>query len=270
MNQLGATVQAVAAWFARGSSWQGDDGVPVRLLEHMQLAGLAMGVALVLGVPLALALGHLGRGGFFAINVSNVGRALPSFAILVLVARIPQVGIGDAAALVALVALAVPPLVTNTYVGIRSVDPDVVDAARGMGLSGAQVLLRVELPLSVPLVLAGVRTSTVQVIATTTIAAFVSSGGLGRYIVDGLAQGDVAKLYAGALLVAVLSLVADQLLGLLQRRVSPPDTRPARTRRLARMPPASDPEARHGVRTPPDRTRAQHAAGRDTEGGAIS
>ena len=125
----------------------------------------------------------------------------------------------------ALVALAVPPLVTNTYVGVRSVDRDVVEAATGMGLSGAQVLRRVELPLAVPLMMAGIRTSTVQVIATTTIAAFVAAGGLGRYIVDGLAQGDVAKLYSGALLVAGLSLVAELGLGLVQRRVTPPGER---------------------------------------------
>lgn len=222
MSELLATVRAVVEWFTEASHWQGDDGVPVRLLEHLQLSGVAMALALVLAVPPALVLGHVGRGGFLAVNLSNVGRAMPSFALLVLAAQVPQIGIGDTAALVALVALAVPPLVTNTYVGIRSVEPEIVEAARGMGLSGAQVLWRTEIPLAVPLIMAGIRTSTVHVIATATIAAFVASGGLGRYIVDGLAQGDTAKLYAGALLVAALSLLADTVLGFLQRRVSPP------------------------------------------------
>ncbi len=214
------TLSAVGRWFADGSHWAGPDGIPNRVGEHLLLSAEAMAVSLVLALPVALLLGHLGRGGFLAINISNLGRAVPSFAILVLAAQVVSVGRAGLATLIALVALAVPPLVTNTYVGVRSVDPEVVEAARGLGLSGGQVLRQVELPLALPLIMAGIRTSTVQVIATTTIAAFVSAGGLGRYIVDGLAQGDVAKLYAGALLVAALSLVAELGLGRLQRALT--------------------------------------------------
>ncbi|GAC1328914.1 MAG: ABC transporter permease [Mycobacteriales bacterium] len=211
----------VTDWFLDGRNWRGSDGVPARLLEHLTLSLEAITIACLLALPLALVLGHLGRGGFLAVNVSNIGRALPSFAILVLAAQLPAIGIGNVAALIALVALAVPPLVTNTYVGVRAVDPDIKEAARGMGLSGSQVLRRVELPLALPLILAGLRTSAVQVIATATLAAYVSAGGLGRYIVDGFAQADTPKIYAGALLVALLALVVELGLGLLQRRFSP-------------------------------------------------
>lgn len=220
MRQLLDTLRATGSWLADGAHWRGPDGIPTRLGEHLVLSGEAILIALLLALPVALTLGHLRRGGFFAVNVSNVGRAIPSFAILV-IAALTVTGVGNGAALVALVALAVPPLVTNTYVGVTEVDPEVVEAARGVGLSGPQVLARVELPLAVPLIMAGIRTSTVQVIATATIAAFVSAGGLGRYIVDGLAQGDTPKLYAGALLVAVLSLVAELGLGLVQRLATP-------------------------------------------------
>lgn len=237
MNAWLQTLADVGRWFSDGANWSGPDGVPIRLWEHLVLSGEAMLIALVVAMPVALLLGHLGRGGFLAVNVSGVGRAVPSFAILVLAAQVPSIGIGNAAALVALVALAVPPLITNTYVGMRAVDREIVEAARGMGLSGWQILRQVELPLAVPLILAGIRTSTVQVIATTTIAAFVSAGGLGRYIVDGLAQGDIPKLYAGALLVAALSLAAELLLGLVQRRLSPPG--PDRPRRAEQLAPAS-------------------------------
>lgn len=218
------TLRGTGSWLVAGAHWHGPDGVPSRLGQHLLLTGESMAIALLLALPIALMLGHLRRGGFFAINVSNVGRALPSFAILV-IAALDITGVGDTAAVVALVALAIPPLVTNTYVGVTEVDPEVVEAARGVGMSGRQVLTSVELPLAVPLIMAGVRTSTVQVIATATIAAFVSAGGLGRYIVDGLAQGDTPKLYAGALLVALLSLVAELVLGVLQRAVSPAGAR---------------------------------------------
>ena len=240
MNALLDTLGDVGRWFGDSANWVGADGVPTRLAEHLSLSLRAMLIALVVALPVALVLGHLGRGGFLAVNISGIGRAVPSFAILVLAAQVPWIGIGDGAALVALVALAVPPLVTNTYVGMRAVDAEVVEAARGMGLSGGQVLRRVELPLAVPLILAGIRTSTVQVIATTTIAAFVSAGGLGRYIVDGLAQGDIAKLYAGALLVALLSLVAELLLGLVQRLLTPPGPGSAQRAAPGRPAPALD------------------------------
>lgn len=211
-------VVEVSHWFATSAHWSGADGIPVRLLQHVRLSGEAMAIACLVALPVALVLGHLGRAEILAVSVSNVGRALPSFAILVLAAQFSQIGLGDPAALVALVALAIPPLVTNAYVGIRSVDPEVREAAVALGLSGRQVLWQVELPLALPLILAGLRTSAVQVVATTTLAAEVSAGGLGRYIVDGIAESDPAKVWAGALLVAVLALAVEGGMSGLQRR----------------------------------------------------
>ena len=210
----------VARWFGNGAHWQGQAGIPTRLWQHVVISGEALLVAAAIGLPVALVLGHLGRGGFLAINVSNIGRAVPSFAILVLAAQVPAIGVGDKAALVALIALALPPIVTNAYVGMTTVDPDVTEAAVAMGMSGRQVLRRVELPLALPLILAGLRTSAVQVVATATLAAEVAAGGLGRYIVDGIAESDYTQVWAGALMVGALALLVDGLFALGQRRAA--------------------------------------------------
>ena len=154
-----------------------------------------------------------------AINLSNVGRAIPSFAILVIAAQV--VGIGWKPAFAALIALGVPPMVTNAYVGMRDVDHDVKESARGMGMTGAQSLWRVELPVALPLLMAGVRTAAVQVVATATLAALVAWGGLGRYIVDGIAQRDFVKVFAGAMLVAGLSILTELVLAGLQHLIVP-------------------------------------------------
>jgi osmoprotectant transport system permease protein len=170
-------------------------------------------------------LGHLRRFGTVAVNVSNVGRAIPSFAILVLGTQ--QFGllelpiIGSFTTFVALVALAVPPLVTNSYVAVAEVPDEVRDSARGMGMSETQMLRKVELPMAVPLLMAGVRTASVQVVATATIAAFVGAGGLGRYIIDGRAIFDNTQIFAGAALVALLSLATEVALGGAQRWLTP-------------------------------------------------
>ena len=196
-----------------GANWRGTDGIPNRMVEHLYLTGMSMLIAVLIAVPLALWLGHLGRGGFLAINTANIGRALPSLALLGIFSQVLPRGYDSAwPTITALVALAVPPLVTNTYVGVREVDRDVVEAARGMGLSGGQVLRRVELPLALPLILAGVRTSTTNVVATATLAALVAQGGLGRYIVDGQATSDEAQMFGGAVLVAALAIVVDLLI----------------------------------------------------------
>jgi osmoprotectant transport system permease protein len=210
----------VWSWFTTGDNWRGTDGVPHRLLEHITISAESMAIAVAVALPIALVLGHVGRGGFLAVNMANVGRAIPSLALLTFVAIVFQ-KIGTTPAIVALVALAIPPMITNTYVGIREVDPDVVEAARGMGLSGRQLLLRVEVPLAVPLILAGVRTAAVQVVATATLAALVAAGGLGRYIVDGFGTQHYDTVYAGAILVALLALVTELSLGLLQRALTP-------------------------------------------------
>ncbi len=213
-------LEQVVRWFATGTHWQGLDGIPHRLVEHLTMSGAAVAAAGLVAVPLALVLGHIGRGGTLATWVSNVGRAVPSFAILALAVQVA--GIGARPAFVALVALAAPPMLTNTYVGVREVDPEVRESARGMGMTPLQVLLRVELPAALPLVMAGIRTAAVQVVATATLAALVAWGGLGRYIVDGFSRRDFVMVFAGALLVAVVSVLVEAGLAALQRLVTPP------------------------------------------------
>lgn len=211
----------VVEWFTTGEHWRGDFGIPHRLTEHALMSAGALAVALAIGLPLGIWLGHRGRGGALAINVSNIGRAVPSLAILALVQQAIGLsgwpGFGARPALVALVALAVPPLVTNAYVGMREVDRDVVEAARGMGMTGGELLWRVEVPIALPLIMAGLRTASVNVVATATLAAVTAWGGLGRYIVDGFGQRDDAQIVAGALLVALLALLTELALGRLQR-----------------------------------------------------
>ncbi len=211
-------VARVFEWFTTATHWQGEGGVPQRVLEHVELSAGAVLTAAAIALPIGLTLGHLRRGGVVAVNVANVGRALPSLALLILAQDL--FGIGARPAYVALVALAIPPMVTNTFIGIRDVDADVREAARGMGMRGGQVLWRVELPLGLPLVIAGVRTAAVNVVATATLAAIIAGGGLGRFIVDGLAQQDTPQAFAGALLVAVLAVGTEGGFGLLQRRIA--------------------------------------------------
>ena len=214
-----STLQAVWRWFADPAHWHGTDGIPTRLGEHLHLSIESVAIGMVIALPIGIALGHYGRFGNLAINISNVGRAVPSFGILVIAFQV--FGLGDAPIILALAALAIPPMVTNTYVALREVDPDVRDAARGMGYRELAQIVRVELPLAVPLIMAGIRTSAVQVVATATLAAIIAGGGFGRYIIDGLAQQDYIKLFAGALLVAALALATEISLSLLERLISP-------------------------------------------------
>jgi osmoprotectant transport system permease protein len=215
----------VGRWFGDPLHWQGVGGVPNRLLEHVQMSAAATATGLVIALPVGLILGHYGVGGGLAINISNVGRAIPSFAILVIALQI--FGIGAPPAFAALVALAVPPILTNSYVGMRQVDADLIEASRGMGMTELQTLLRLEVPIALPVIMAGVRTSGVQVVATATLAALVAWGGLGRFIVDGISQRDFVQVFAGALLVAGLSLAAEAFLALLQRLATPAGLRQA-------------------------------------------
>ena len=209
----------VLTWFGDGANWQGVDGMPNRLWEHATMCVLALLSALVLALPVGLVMGHTGRGGALVINVSNLGRAIPSFAIIVLAAQV--YGIGATPAYIALVALAVPPIVTNSFTAIQGVDREVRESAVGMGLTGRQVLTRVELPMGMPLIMAGVRTSGVQIVATATLAAIVGWGGLGRYVIDGLATRDFVEVFAGAFAVGVLSILTEIGLGALQRALVP-------------------------------------------------
>jgi osmoprotectant transport system permease protein len=215
----------VVRWFTTAEHWQGPSGITHRLTEHVAMSAAATVSAIVLALPVGLVLGHLHRWGGLAINISNVGRAIPSFALLVLAFQI--FGLGPEPAYVALVALAVPPILTNAYVGVSEVDREVRETATAMGMSGAQVLFRVEAPMALPLIMAGVRTAGVQVVATATLAALVAWGGLGRFIVDGIAAQDDPRLFAGALLVAILSVATELGFALLQRLTLSPGLRAA-------------------------------------------
>ncbi|BDD75602.1 ABC transporter permease [Streptomyces violaceoruber] len=195
----------VNAFFSDSAHWHGYDGIPTRLLEHVQYTLMALGLAAAIGLPVGLLTGHTGRGGNAVAFVATAARALPSFGLLVLIAVV--VGIGLLPVMVPLVVLAVPPILVTTYEAVRSVDPSPVDAARGMGMHESGILFRVELPVALPLVLSGLRSAAIQVVSTATIAAYVSLGGIGRYIIDGLYQRDYEKVVGGATLVAVLALV---------------------------------------------------------------
>ena len=186
--------------------------------EHLVLSGAALGVALVIAVPLGVGLGHLHRGSFVAINLANVGRALPSLAVIGL--GLAFLGFGFATVLVALVILAVPPILTNAYVAVDEVEPEAVDAARGMGMTSWQILRRIELPLALPLLFAGIRTASVYVVASATLAAIAGGGGLGEILFN-QASYRLEGVVGAAIVVSALALAADALLGLLQRVLTP-------------------------------------------------
>ncbi|MFD2691310.1 ABC transporter permease [Streptomyces phyllanthi] len=202
-------------WLTSGEQWSGPDGIAHRLAEHLEYSLLATLIGAAIGLPLGLLIGHTGRGAFLAINLASFGRALPTVGLVVLVFLAS--GLSMWPVYVALVALAVPSIVTNTYAGMRAVDGEVKDAARGQGMRAHQVLFRVELPLAFPLIMTGLRLALIQVVATATIAAYVSFGGLGRYVFDGLAQRDLVQVLGGAVLVAVVAVVLDLALAALQR-----------------------------------------------------
>jgi osmoprotectant transport system permease protein len=211
---------SVIEWFADPAHWQGSDGIPIRVFEHLQLTGLSVAVAAALALPVGMYIGHTGRAAFLAVNVANLGRALPSLAILAFALPVSfafGLGLGFWPTFMAMVPLAIPPILTNAYVAIRSADPETVEAARGMGMRELQILRAVEIPAGLPIILAGLRTATVNVIATATLGAIVAGPALGRYIVDGFALQDFERLFAGALLVAILALGTELGFGLLER-----------------------------------------------------
>lgn len=229
----------VLRWF--GETWSGSSGILSRLLQHVWLSLVPVLLASALALPIGLWIGHKRRGAFFVVSVANLGRAIPSFAILALALPFALqlgLGLGFWPTVIALFLLAIPPILTNTYTGVATVDGDLLEAARGMGMTGWQVLAKVEVPLAVPLILAGLRTAAVQVVATATLAALVAGGGLGRFIVDGFAVGDNVQIFGGAVLVALLAIATEVAFGLTQRLVSPRTVSRGAVRRPA--PGASD------------------------------
>ncbi|WP_193611187.1 ABC transporter permease subunit [Nocardioides lijunqiniae] len=244
------------AYLFDGANWRGYDGMLALLVEQLLLTATAMVLAAGVALPLALTLGHLGRGGFLAINLTNFGRAVPTFALLAIfvvadpwgwtggrfpgAAELGPYGRAGASTLAALALFALPPIVTNAYVAMREVPGEVVEAARGMGMTGRQLFFRVELPLALPLIVSGLRLALVQVWATATIAALVVGPGLGKVIVDGFDSEDYGKGIAGAVVVAVMALVLEVAASLVERWARP-ESGP---------PPARDVEAAVSVPAP--------------------
>lgn len=225
----------LVAWLTDAAHWTGTAGIPNRVLEHLALSGVAVAVAVAVAVPAGLFIGHTNRGALAAVSIANIGRAVPSLALLIVFVSV--LGLGFRNAVVVLFLLAVPPILTNTYAGIRGVDRDVVEAARGMGMAERTIVRRVELPLAIPVIVTGIRTAAVQVVATATLAALVGGGGLGRFIVDGFAVRDEARLLGGGLLVALVALATERAMTLLERRLTPRGVRPAPRSRTAAVTP---------------------------------
>jgi osmoprotectant transport system permease protein len=206
-------------WLKSPQQWHGSGGIPIRVLEHLGYSGLSLLIAAAIAVPLGLLIGHYGRGGFAVINVSNVWRAIPTLGLLIIV--VVLLGLGVLAWLIPLVVLAIPPILINTYEGVAGVDPELKDAARGMGMTDWQVLWKVEVPVAVPLIMLGLRTGAIFVVATATIAAEIGVGGLGRYIIDGLASNNYGEVAGGATVIVVLALLIQLLFTGLRRLVVP-------------------------------------------------
>jgi len=227
-------MEGVLDFFLDPANWTGALGIPVRLIEHLYISGIAIVAATIVGLPVGLYIGHTGRGANLAINLANIGRAVPSYAILVIILPLslslapvigytPEAGLNFLPIVISMSLLAIPPILVNAYAGLRSVDRDLIEAARGMGLRESQILRTIEMPIASPIIIGGFRTATLQVIATATIGAILASGGLGRFIFDGINQGLAGQpsIYAGAILVTALAVGTDFLLSIIQRRLTP-------------------------------------------------
>jgi len=198
---------SVWAWFTNPENWSGYDSIPVRLVEHLGYSALAIACALLIAFPLGAILGHLHRGQALVLTIANLIRALPTLGLLTLLVILA--GIGLMPPMVALVVLAIPPILVNTYEGVRFVNAGVVDAAKGVGLRGPAILFRVELPVALPIIMLGIRLAAIQVVSSATIAAYVGLGGLGRFIFDGLGRQDFAQMAGGSVIVALLAIVTE-------------------------------------------------------------
>lgn len=225
-------IDKLGVWLSDPANWTGPDGMVTRTLEHLALSGFCVGLAIAIALPLGLWIGHTGRGAAFAIRASNIGQALPTLGVIGIVwpltANIEPYGFDLIPSVVALTALAIPPIVTNTYAGLSQVDREAIEAGRGMGMRELQILRLIEVPLALPSILAGLRISAVQVVATATLAAVLGAGGLGRLIIDGIAQQDDAQLFMGAVLIAGLAILTELGFAGLQRLAVSPGLRGSR------------------------------------------
>lgn len=242
------SLAAAIGWLTDPLRWSGPDGVPTRVFEHLAISAPAVVVACLVGIPVGLWIGHTGRHAFIAINLANIGRAVPSYAVMAMILPVslmisPQYGLAIIPTFLAMTLLAIPPILVNTYAALREVDRDLIEASRGMGMREGQVLRRVEVPIGLPIIVGGIRTAAVQVVATTTLGAVFGYGGLGRYLIDGLARREYDRLFAGAILVACLAVLTEFGIALIQRRLTSTGLRvsasPARPfRQLAETPAA--------------------------------
>lgn len=211
-------------------NWTGPRGLANRLWQHVSISAIGMVIASTVALPPAVYLGHRRTGGFLAVSVVNIGRAVPSFGVVGVMFPITisiaflATPLGFWATLIALILLAMPPIFVNAYVGVREVDAALVEAARGMGMTDREVLTSLEIPLGLPLIMAGLRTAVVAVVATATLGAVVGFGGLGRYIIDGFAQGNDVLIYVGSLLVAIMAITTELGFGWLEKRTTPATT----------------------------------------------
>ncbi len=243
------------AYILDPANWQGANGIAARLNQHLAITFLSVILAAAIAVPLGLLIGHTGRGRAAVIGITGAARALPTFGVMTLFVLIGLqfgAGLSLTPVIVVLVVLAIPPLLAGAYSGVEAVDRQTVDAARAQGMTEWQILSRVEVPLALPLLVGGLRSATLQVVATATIAAYVAQGGLGRYLIEGLRSQDYLRALIGALLIAALALLLDGLLAALQRLVAPrgvsrggsrtksstgtPAKRPSRTLEATRTP----------------------------------
>ena len=223
-------VAELVAWLTDPANWSGPNGIPVRLVEHVVLSGVSLAIAFAIAFPIGIYIGHTGRATNVAVNLANLARAVPSLALIGLVVPLtaaldPDAGFKVYPTVIAMIVLGIPPILVNTYTGVADVDRELVESARGMGMTGGQVLRGVELPLALPVVAGGVRSAAVQIIATATLGAIFGGGGLGRFLVEGIAQNDAGKIFGGVVLVAGLALLAEAAFGLVQRAWTSPGLR---------------------------------------------
>jgi len=238
-------VAETLAWLTEGANWTGSGGIPNRIIEHLALSGVSLVLAFAIAFPAGVVIGHTRRAANVAVNVANLARAVPSLALIGLVVPLtaaadPELGFKVYPTVIAMVVLGVPPILVNTYTGVSDIDRELVESARGMGMTGAQTLTRVELPLALPVLVGGVRSAAVQIIATATLGAIFGGGGLGRFLVEGIAQNDAGKIFGGVVLVAGLALLAEGAFALAERALTSPGLRVQRKAWDPRLAPATN------------------------------
>lgn len=218
--------QDAADWLADPVNWSGPSGIPQRVAEHLAITAFVLVVACAIALPLGVLVGHTRRGRGAVVVLTSGVRAIPTLGLLTILGL--SLGIGLAAPVIALIVLAVPPLLAGAYAGIEAVSPDAVDASRGVGMTEWQLVQQVELPLALPVIVGGLRSATLQVVATATLAAYVADAGLGRYLFSGLKSRQYSEMLGGAILVALLALVLEIALALIQRLLTTTPTQAGR------------------------------------------